>query len=90
MSGRNFDNTYARACLNIVKGHETTEENLQKVISDIQKYTIYLGVAGMGGSYEIRHLPLSKSIDEHPYWQIVKLKYIKDRLNTAYQEKKPK
>ena len=44
----------------------------------------------MGGSYEIRHLPLSKSIDEHPYWQIVKLKYIKDRLITAYQEKKPK
>ena len=44
----------------------------------------------MGGSYEIRHLPLSKSIDQHPYWMIVKLKYIKDRLNMAYQEKKPK
>ena len=43
----------------------------------------------MGGSYEIRHLPLSRSMDEHPYWMIVKLKYIKDRLNIAYQEKKP-
>ena len=63
---------------------------MQKVISDIQRYVIYLGVAGMGGSYEIRHLPLNKSIDEHPYWMIVKLKYIKDRLNMAYQEKKPK
>ena len=90
MSSRNFDNTYARACLNIVKGHETTDEGLQKVISDIQRYVIYFGIAGMSGSYEIRHLPLSRSIDEHPYWMIVKLKYIKDRLNIAYQEKKPK
>ena len=44
----------------------------------------------MGGGYEIKHLPLNKSIDDHPYWLIMKLTYIKDRINVASQERKPK
>ncbi|WP_256478849.1 hypothetical protein [Sebaldella sp. S0638] len=44
----------------------------------------------MGDRYEIKHLPLNTSIDNHPYWLVNKLKYILDRLNTACIENKPK
>lgn len=73
-----------------MNGHETADEKLKIVILDIRKYMIYLGVVGMGGSFEIKHLPMEKSIDNHPYWLITKLKYIKDRLNVAGQERKSK
>ena len=74
----------------MVKGHKTIDEKINSVIWDIRKYMVYLGIAVMGGAYEIRHLPLTKSIDEHPYWLITKLVYIRDRLNTANQEGKTK
>ena len=54
---------------------------------------VYLGIVsyGMAGTvYEIKHLPLGKSLDECPYWLVMKLNYIKDRLNIAKSEIKPK
>ena len=74
----------------MVKGHKTIDKKIELIILDIKKYLIYLGIAGMCGAYEIRHLPRAKSIDEHPYWLITKLVYIRDRLNVANQEGKTK
>ena len=51
---------------------------------------MYLGLAGMGDRYEMKHLPLNRSIDEHPYWLVTKFEYILDRFNRACRENKPK
>ena len=56
---------------------------------DISKYMNYLGIVSYGMSghcYEIKFLPLSKSYDDHPYWLIEKLEFIKEKVNTAMSE----
>ena len=73
----------------ILKGHKTPEERLNRIISDISRYMNYLGMISLGmislgmagGQYEIKFLPYSKSYDEHPFWLINKLEYIKNMVN---------
>ena len=53
----------------------------------------YLGMVSIGmagGQYEIKFLPYSKSYDEHPFWLINKLEYIKNMVNKGLSEIKKK
>ena len=77
----------------ILKGHKTPDERLNRIISDISRYMNYLGMISLGmagGQYEIKFLPYSKSYDEHPFWLINKLEYIKNMLNKGLPEIKKK
>ena len=71
------------------KGQKTPDKDILEVIDDIMKYMNYLGLISLGmagGEYEIKFLPLSKSFDEHPYWIITKLVYIKGKINHGMKE----
>ena len=69
----------------LFKRQKTPDTKLLKIMRDISKYMNYLGIVSYGMSghcYEIKFLPLSKSYDDHPYWLIEKLEFIKEKVNT--------
>ncbi len=73
----------------LFKRQKTPDTKLLKIMRDISKYMNYLGIVSYGMSghcYEIKFLPLSKSYDDHPYWLIEKLEFIKEKVNTAMSE----
>jgi hypothetical protein len=48
----------------------------------------YFRFDGMSGIYELRFLPFSKGIDEHPYWLIEKINFILNMINRVKSEKR--
>ena len=73
----------------LFKRQKTPDTKLLKIMRDISKYMNYLGIVSYGRSgqcYEIKFWPLSKSYDDHPYWLIEKLEFIKEKVNTAMSE----
>lgn len=71
-----------------VNGTKTPHIHYQVLIIDISNYMRYFRFDGMSGIYELRFLPFSKGIDEHPYWLIEKINFILNMINKIKSEKR--
>lgn len=71
-----------------LNGTRTPHEHYRILIRDISSYMRYFGFDGMSGIYDLKFLPFSKGIDEHPYWLIEKIQFILTIVNKVKTEKR--